>query len=73
MVMETGQIKVMDFGLAKLRGSVKLTKSSSTIGTVAYMSPEHIEGKDVDARTDIFSKDSSLAGFFCYNVGRVLP
>jgi serine/threonine protein kinase len=55
MVTETDQVKVMDFGLAKLRGSVKLTKSSSTVGTVAYMSPEHIEGKEVDARTDIFS------------------
>lgn len=55
MVTETDQVKVMDFGLAKLRGSVKLTKSSSTVGTVAYMSPEHLQGKDVDARTDIFS------------------
>ena len=55
MCTETGQVKVMDFGLAKLRGSAKLTKTSSTVGTLAYMSPEHLEGKDVDARSDIFS------------------
>ena len=55
MVTKTGQVKVMDFGLAKLRGSVKLTKTSSTIGTVAYMSPEQIEGKQIDSRSDIFS------------------
>jgi len=55
MVTDKRQVKVMDFGLAKLRGSLKITKISSTLGTVAYMSPEHIEGRDVDARTDIFS------------------
>ena len=55
MVTKTGQIKVMDFGLAKLRGSIKLTKSTSTVGTLAYMSPEQIEGKEIDVRADIFS------------------
>jgi len=55
MITEDGRVKVMDFGLAKLRGSVRLTKSSSTLGTVAYMSPEHLQGGEVDARTDIFS------------------
>jgi serine/threonine protein kinase len=55
MVTETDQVKVMDFGLAKLRGSIKLTKSSSTVGTLAYMAPENIQGQEIDARTDIFS------------------
>ena len=55
MVNPKGQIKVMDFGLAKLKGSLKLTKTASTLGTVAYMSPEQIQGKEVDARSDIFS------------------
>jgi len=55
MVTGNDQIKVMDFGLAKLRGSANLTKTSSTVGTLAYMAPEQLEGKDVDHRTDIFS------------------
>jgi Tol biopolymer transport system component/predicted Ser/Thr protein kinase len=55
MVNEKNQVKVMDFGLAKLRGSLKLTKTSSTAGTLSYMAPEQIEGGEVDARSDIFS------------------
>jgi serine/threonine protein kinase len=55
MVTSKNQIKVMDFGLAKLKGSLKLTKTSSTVGTLAYMAPEQIEGKLTDARSDIFS------------------
>jgi len=55
MVNSKNQIKVMDFGLAKLRGSLRLTKSRSTVGTLAYMAPEQIQGVEVDARSDIFS------------------
>jgi serine/threonine-protein kinase len=55
MVNAKDQIKVMDFGLAKLKGSIKLTRTSSTVGTLAYMAPEQIQGGDVDARSDIFS------------------
>jgi serine/threonine-protein kinase len=55
MVNAKGQAKVMDFGLAKLKGSLKLTKTSSTVGTLAYMAPEQIQGGEVDARSDIFS------------------
>ena len=55
MVNSKNQVKVMDFGLAKLKGSLKLAKSSSTVGTLAYMAPEQIQGGEVDARSDIFS------------------
>ncbi len=47
--------RIWDFGLATLSGEEKLTKTGSTLGTVGYMSPEQITGKDVDHRSDIFS------------------
>jgi len=55
MINIKNQAKVMDFGLAKLKGSLKLTKVSSTVGTLAYMAPEQIQGGEVDGRSDIFS------------------
>jgi serine/threonine protein kinase len=55
MLTPRGQVKVMDFGLAKLRGSLKLTKTSSTVGTLAYMAPEQVRGQAADARSDIFA------------------
>lgn len=55
MINSKNQIKVMDFGLAKLKGSLKLTRTSSTVGTLAYMAPEQIQGGEVDPRSDIFA------------------
>jgi serine/threonine protein kinase len=55
IVNSKNQAKVMDFGLAKLKGSLRLTKTSSTTGTLAYMAPEQIQGGEIDARSDIFS------------------
>ena len=55
MVTPKNQIKVMDFGLAKLKGGSGLTRSGSSVGTIAYMSPEQIQGIEVDQRTDLWA------------------
>jgi Tol biopolymer transport system component len=55
IINSKGQAKVMDFGLAKLKGSLKLTRTSSTVGTLSYMAPEQIQGGEVDSRSDIFA------------------
>jgi len=53
MITNEGKVKIMDFGLAKIKGGSELTKIGTTIGTAAYMSPEQVKGEEVDHRTDI--------------------
>jgi serine/threonine-protein kinase len=55
MVTSEGVAKLLDFGLSKLRGQTVLTNVGSTVGTVAYMSPEQARGDPLDQRTDIWS------------------
>jgi serine/threonine-protein kinase len=54
-ITEDGMVKIVDFGLAKLAGQMRLTKTGTTVGTVSYMSPEQARGEKVDHRTDIWS------------------
>ncbi|HEV2843745.1 MAG TPA: protein kinase, partial [Thermoanaerobaculia bacterium] len=55
MVTSDGVVKILDFGLAKLAGSIAITRTGSSVGTPAYMSPEQARGDDVDHRTDLWS------------------
>ncbi|MFQ6114946.1 MAG: protein kinase, partial [bacterium] len=55
LITEDRQVKIVDFGLAKLAGRTQLTKEGTTLGTVAYMSPEQTHGAKVDRRTDIWA------------------
>ena len=55
LVTKTGVVKILDFGLAKLAGTEGVTQTGTTMGTVAYMSPEQARGQEVDHRTDIWS------------------
>ena len=55
MIRKDGITQIMDFGLAKLRGVSNLTQQGSTVGTARYMSPEQVQGEDIDHRSDIFS------------------
>jgi len=54
-ITEKGQVKIMDFGLARSAAMTQMTKTGITVGTVPYMSPEQARGEKVDHRTDIWS------------------
>jgi len=55
MITDEEQVKIMDFGLAKVKGGAQVTKVGTTLGTAAYMSPEQALSEEVDHRSDIWS------------------
>jgi serine/threonine-protein kinase len=55
MLTDTGILKVLDFGIARMLGTARMTKAGHLIGTIEYMSPEQIRGQEIDARSDIYS------------------
>ncbi|MDX1672400.1 MAG: protein kinase [Balneolaceae bacterium] len=55
LVNREGLVKIMDFGLARFMDGTRLTREGTTLGTIAYMSPEQVEGAEVDQQSDIWS------------------
>src|SRR5580704_1331426 len=60
MLTPSGVVKLMDFGIARQDGDVALTMTNSTVGSIAYMSPEQVKGEAADARSDLYSVGVSL-------------
>ncbi|HEY0881705.1 MAG TPA: serine/threonine-protein kinase, partial [Archangium sp.] len=55
MVTYDGQVKLLDFGIAKAKGALSRTRAGTVKGTAGYMSPEQVRGEAIDGRSDVFS------------------
>ena len=64
MVDHSGAVKIMDFGLARDQATERITRTGSTLGTVAYMAPEQLRGEEANIRSDIWSAGVVLYELF---------
>lgn len=60
MLSDDGVLKLMDFGIAKIAGEQKMTQVNKIVGTIEFMAPELIEGKDATPASDIYSMGATL-------------
>jgi tetratricopeptide (TPR) repeat protein len=60
MITTGGNVKILDFGIAKLKDRTRVTTEGMTPGTICYMSPDQLRSNDVDGRSDIFSLGAVL-------------
>lgn len=65
MISEEGEVKIMDFGIARIRNSQRLTQHGKSVGTLEYMAPEQIQGKEGDELSDIYATGNILYELLC--------
>ncbi len=65
MISEDGEVKIMDFGIARMRNAQRITSHGKSVGTLEYMAPEQIQGHEGDERTDVYAVGNILYEMLC--------
>lgn len=65
MINGDGEVKIMDFGIARMRNAQRITSHGKSVGTLEYMAPEQIQGQEGDERTDVYAVGNILYEMLC--------